>query len=273
LCSPQLLPPALTCGGRTGDAVASSLQAIFWDVDGTLAETELDGHRVAYNQALAEEGLPWRWDRARYLDDLAVAGGRERIECFLTAQEGRPPAGPLLDALVAAKKRLYADLMRSGAIPLREGVARLIGAAAAAGLPQMIVTTSSRAAVEALLAGSLAEVAGAFRGVISGDDVSRKKPDPQGYRLALAAAGLDPQRVVVLEDSIQGLAAASGAGLTTLVTLSSLSRHEGVGAFAAAAAVVDGLGSPERPLALLHGPPCPEGQVTLSWLERLLASA
>jgi beta-phosphoglucomutase-like phosphatase (HAD superfamily) len=115
-------------------------------------------------------------------------------------------------------------------------------------------------------------VAGAFRGWVSGDDVSRKKPDPQGYRLAmgLAGAGLDPQRVVVVEDSVQGLAAARGAGLTTLVTLSSLSRHEGVGAFATAAAVVDGLGAPDRPLALVHGPACPEGQVTLGWLERLL---
>jgi HAD superfamily hydrolase (TIGR01509 family) len=250
--------------------VAPFLEAIFWDVDGTLAETELEGHRVAYNQALAEAGLPWRWDRSRYLNDLRLTGGRERIALFLTDLEGRPPSETLLDALVAAKKRHYTELMRNGSIPLREGVARLIGDAAAAGLTQIIVTTSSRAAVEALMAGSLAEVAGAFRGLISGDDVSRKKPDPQGYRLALARAGLDPQRVVVVEDSAQGLASARGAGLTTLVTLSSLSRHDEVGVFAAAAAVVDGLGCPDRPLALLHGPACPEGQVTLSWLERLL---
>ena len=250
--------------------MALSVEAIFWDVDGTLAETELEGHRVAYNQALAEAGLPWRWDRTRYRNDLGLSGGRERMALFLTDLEGRPPSETLLDALVAAKKRHYSELMRNGSIPLREGVARLIGAAAAAGLTQIIVTTSSRAAVEALMAGSLAEVAGAFRGLISGDDVSRKKPDPQGYRLALDRAGLDPQRVVVVEDSAQGLASARGAGLTTLVTLSSLSRHDGVGVFAAAAAVVDGLGCPDRPLALLHGPACPEGQVTLSWLERLL---
>lgn len=250
--------------------MAPSLEAIFWDVDGTLAETELEGHRVAYNHALAEADLPWRWDRARYLHDLGLSGGRERMARFLTELEGSPPSEPLLDALVAAKKRHYAELMRSGSIPLREGVARLIGAAATAGLTQIIVTTSSRAAVEALMAGSLAGLAGAFRGWISGDDVSRKKPDPQGYQLAMAGAGLDPQRVVVVEDSAQGLAAARGAGLTTLVTLSSLSRHEGVGVFVAAAAVVDGLGGPDRPLALVHGPACPEGQVTLSWLERLL---
>jgi HAD superfamily hydrolase (TIGR01509 family) len=253
--------------------VAPFLEAIFWDVDGTLAETELEGHRVAYNQALAEAGLPWRWDRSRYLNDLGLSGGRERMALFLTDLEGRPPSETLLDALVAAKKRHYTELMRNGSIPLREGVARLIGAAAAAGLTQIIVTTSSRAAVEALMAGSLAEVAGAFRGLISGDDVSRKKPDPQGYRLALARAGLDPQRVVVVEDSAQGLESARGAGLTTLVTLSSLSRHDEVGVFAAAAAVVDGLGCPDRPLALLHGPACPEGQVTLSWLERLLPAS
>lgn len=250
--------------------MAPPLEAILWDVDGTLAETELEGHRVAYNTALAEASLPWRWDRARYLNDLQVAGGRERLARLLTDLEGSPPAASRLDRLVAAKKRHYAALMGSGTIPLREGVARLIGAAAAAGLTQIIVTTSSRAAVEALLAGSLAGVAGAFRGWISGDDVIRKKPDPEGYRLALTGAGLDSARVVALEDSAHGLAAARGAGVATLVTLSSLSRHEGIGAFRTAAAVVDGLGSPERPLALLRGPACAEGQVTLGWLEQLL---
>jgi phosphoglycolate phosphatase-like HAD superfamily hydrolase len=97
--------------------VAPSLEAIFWDVDGTLAETELDGHRVAYNQALTESGLPWRWDRARYLDDLGLAGGRERMARFLTDLEGSPPSGLLLDTLVAAKKRHYAELMRNGIEP------------------------------------------------------------------------------------------------------------------------------------------------------------
>ena len=121
--------------------MAPPLEAIFWDVDGTLAETELEGHRVAYNHALAAAGLPWHWDRARYLDDLAVAGGRERLDRFLTDLEGRPPSRPLLDGLVATKKRVYAELISSGALPLREGVARLIAAAAAADLTQMIAVS------------------------------------------------------------------------------------------------------------------------------------
>jgi phosphoglycolate phosphatase-like HAD superfamily hydrolase len=57
----------------------SSLKAVLWDVDGTLAETERDGHRVAFNQAFAEHGLPWQWDEARYGDLLRITGGRERL--------------------------------------------------------------------------------------------------------------------------------------------------------------------------------------------------
>lgn len=254
-------------------ALAPALEAIFWDVDGTLAETELDGHRLAFNAAFGELGLPWNWDPDTYLQWLTVPGGRERISAYGASLHGEPPSPELLDALVAAKKRHYATLLRKGSIVLREGVAPLITTAAAAGLTQMIVTTSSRAAVLALMAGSLAPYAAAFSGWISGDDVVRKKPDPEGYRRALERADLDPAGVVVVEDSIPGLAAARSADLTTLLTLSSLSRQESPDAFGAAAAVVDGLGTADRPLTLLRGPACPEGMVTLSWLERLLATS
>jgi len=253
-------------------ALAPALEAIFWDVDGTLAETELEGHRLAFNAAFLELGLPWNWDPTTYLDWLTVPGGRERLAAYGASLEGEPPSSELLDALVAAKKRHYGDLLQNGSIVLREGVARLISAAAAAGLTQMIVITSSRSAVQALMAGSLAPHAAAFSGWISGDDVARKKPDPEGYRRALERSCLDPAGVVVVEDSIPGLAAARSADLTTLLTLSSLSRHEGLDAFAAAAAVVDGLGTVDRSLSLLRGPACLEGMVTLSWLERLLAT-
>ena len=250
--------------------MARRLAALLWDVDGTLAETELEGHRLAFNAAFAEHGLPWQWDRDTYLPLLRMGGGRERMAAFLEQAEGAPPAAALLDRLVEAKKRHYARLLQGGALPLREGVVPLIDAARVAGLRQAIVTTSSRAAVDALVAGSLAERAGAFCAWFCGDDVTRKKPDPEGYLLALARLGLDPATVLAVEDSPPGLAAATAAGLTTLVTLSSGSRHEPAAAFAAAAAVLDGLGSPERHPTLLRGPACPGGQVTLSWLERLL---
>lgn len=251
--------------------MATGLQAIFWDVDGTLAETELEGHRPAFNAAFAEAGLPWRWDRSTYLQLLAVGGGRERIASYLSAVEGEPPSPTRLDSLVAAKQRHYAGLVGGGAIPLRDGVDRLLRAANAAGLTQLIVTTSSRLAVQALMAGSMGTDANVFSGWICGDDVARKKPDSEAYRRALEQTALAPQRVVVVEDSVQGLAAARGAQLTTLVTLSALSRHQASDSLATAAAVVDGLGTTERPATLVRGPACPGGIVTLSWLERLLS--
>lgn len=248
----------------------SRLQAVFWDVDGTLAETEMDGHRPAFNAAFAEAGLPWRWDPATYLELLSVSGGRERFHAFLEAREGAPPAPERLEALVRSKQRHYGELLRRGEVPLRPGVARLIKAAAAAGLEQMIVTTSSRPAVEALVAGSLAPLAGAFSGWICGEDVTRKKPDPEAYRLALAQAGVEAGNALVVEDSANGLAAARGAGLTTLITLSSLSRHEGIARLEGAAAVVDGLGEAEQPPTVLRGPDAPAEAMGLAWLESLL---
>lgn len=252
--------------------MTGGLQAILWDVDGTLAETELEGHRLAFNAAFAEHGLPWIWDRATYLPLLRVSGGRERMAAWVERSQGTPASPALLDRLVQSKKAHFASLLRRG-LPLRDGVARLIGAAAAAGLPQLIVTTSSRSAVEALLSGALAPQAGAFNGCICGDDVQRKKPDPEGYRLALDRLGLEATGVLAVEDSPQGLKAAVGAGLPTLVSLSEVSRHEPLAAFEAATAVVDRLGDPGLPLTVLRGPACPSGIATLSWLERLLPTA
>lgn len=251
--------------------MAPRLHALFWDVDGTLAETELQGHRLAFNQAFVDLGLPWHWDPPTYLRLLAVAGGRERLAAFLTEREGSPPAPSLLDALVAAKQRHYAALLAGGGLSLRPGVARLIAAAAAAGLQQAIVTTSSRSAVAALLSGSLANQAEALPIWICGEDVRGKKPDPEAYRLALARTGLAPETVVVLEDSAQGLAAARGAELTTVVTLSCLSQPGGAAALPGAAAVINHLGDPEVPATLLHGLPWPQRWATLPWLEALLA--
>lgn len=251
--------------------MAGGLQAILWDVDGTLAETELEGHRLAFNAAFADHGLPWRWDTATYLPLLRIGGGRERLAAWLERAEGVPPDAALLERLVASKKRHYGERLRAG-LPLRPGVVRLIEAAAAAGLRQLIVTTSSRAAVEALLDASLAPQARHFSGWICGDDVRRKKPDPEGYRLALGRLALEASRVLVVEDSPPGLAAAAAAGLPALVTLSEVSRQEPLEAYAAAAAVVDGLGADGQPLSVLRGPACPGGLATLSWLEQLLPS-
>jgi HAD superfamily hydrolase (TIGR01509 family) len=246
------------------------LAALLWDVDGTLAETELDGHRPAFNAAFADLALPWHWDEPTYLRLLAVSGGRERIAAWGLEQIGQPLDPLLLDRLVRRKQAHYRARVRDGAVPLRPGVAALIREAAAAGLTQAIVTTSGRAAVQDLLDGVLQPLAQAFAFRVCGEDVRAKKPDPEAYRLALERLASPSGGVLVLEDSRHGLAAARGAGLSCLITLSCLSRVEGLESYAGARAVVDGLAKEDGPVTVRRGPACPGPTVTLAYLQSLL---
>ena len=246
--------------------------ALLWDVDGTLAETELDGHRRAFNRAFQEGGLPWVWDRQRYLELLRISGGRERLSHFLAEVDGRPPAPERVEALQAAKQRHYGRLVAAGELTLRPGVARLMAAAADAGLGQVIVTTSGRAAVAALLEQLLPQQQRQLQLWVCGEDVAAKKPDPEAYRLAIRELKLAPGQVLAIEDSANGLAAAHGAGLAVLVTRSAASASESDEAFVRASAQVTHLGDRDQPCAVLHGPACPEGCITLSYLQQLLPS-
>lgn len=248
---------------------AAPLAALLWDVDGTLAETERDGHRRAFNRAFAEAGLPLQWDAAAYGRWLAVSGGHERIRAALTALEGQEPAPQRVADLQACKQRHYAALVEAGELRLRPGVAALIGAAAEAGLPQAIVTTSGRVAVRSLVDRLLPDRAEAFAFWVCGEDVQRKKPDPQAYRCALEQLQLPLHQVLVLEDSPAGLAAASGAGLACLLSVSHYGQALPLTAFAAARAVVSGLGPQDR---VLRGPACGTTPGTLSYLQQLVAA-
>ena len=254
----------------------SPIRALLWDVDGTLAETELTGHRPAFNRAFAEEGLPWHWDAETYLGLLRISGGRERMRSF-ARDSGHGLSEGQIERLQRRKQHHYEQLIRSGAIGLRPGVARLIREASAAGLPQAIVTTSGRASVQALVEGAAEELAQTFAFWICGEDVSRKKPDPEGYRQAIERLGLQPGEVLAIEDSRNGLQAACSAGLACLVTLSDSSRWEiaGEGAddFATALAVLDGLEDASRSPHHDSGPPDPSDPVTLGRLQRLRAAA
>lgn len=253
-----------------GMEAAVAVRALLWDVDGTLADTEFHGHRQAYNAAFRAAGLPWRWDGSTYRELLAVSGGRERLRHYLRQVGEQPMSDGCVEALMAAKQRAYADLARQGRLPLRPGVERLVAEVAARGRAQALVTTSSRSAVEALLAGQGSALVSAFAFWICGEDVEAKKPDPEGYRQALERLQLPPSQVLALEDSPQGLAAARAAGLPCLLTLGD-SPAPASDWWRGATAAVDHLGEEDRPTRLLHGgPPCQPALVTLSWLERLL---
>lgn len=219
------------------------LSALIFDVDGTLAETERDGHLPAFNAAFAEFGLPWVWDARLYGELLEVTGGKERIRHFAGRYDPVRAAaadfGELVQALHWAKTAHYVRRVAAGAIPLRPGVAELIGAARAAGLRLAIATTTSPENVHALLRASLApDAAGWFEVIGAGDIVPAKKPAPDIYTWVLARLALPAAACLAIEDSANGLAAALGAGLRCLVCRGEYTQEQD---FTGACAVVDSL--------------------------------
>lgn len=193
----------------------TDLRAVVFDVDGTLADTERDGHRPAFNAAFAAHGLDIRWAPEEYGRLLQVAGGRERIAHDLRARGHGDAADRLAPRIHATKTQLFCEAVRDGSIQARPGVLDLISGLRAAGIRIAVATTGRRAwvrpLIDGLLGGEVAEV------VVTGDDVGRLKPDPEVYLRTLRQLGVEPRQVLAVEDSAIGLQSAATAGIATVV--------------------------------------------------------
>jgi len=230
--------------------------ALLLDVDGTLADTERDGHRCAFNAAFAEVGLDWSWSEALYGELLSVTGGKERIRHYI--EHWQPPfAAPGdLDEFIAdlhrRKTRHYLELLGQGRIPLREGVMRLLRQARDAGVRLAIATTTTPENVSTLLACSGdADIGDWFEVIAAGDVVPAKKPAPDIFHLALDELRLPAHACVAIEDSAHGVRSALGADLQALlVTVNAYTEDQD---FSGAALVTDGLGGPDSPVKVLQG--------------------
>lgn len=233
----------------------AELKGLIFDVDGTLADNEQDGHRVAFNLAFADAGLDWFWDERTYDRLLQVFGGKERIRYYIDdfLEDFDLPAD--LDAFIRRihrrKTERYVELLQTGAIPLRPGVGRLIGEAHEAGLRLAIASTTTLENATTLLAQTLGDhSAGWFDVFACGDIVANKKPAPDIYEYALEQLGLSAPECLVIEDTELGLASARAAGLTTLITVNRTTQGQD---FSGAAIVLDSLGEPGAPFTALAG--------------------
>jgi HAD superfamily hydrolase (TIGR01509 family) len=217
------------------------LRAVIFDVDGTLADTERDGHRPAFNAAFAEHGLDVEWGVAEYGRLLAITGGSRRIAADLRDHGlGDDAADELAARVHRTKTALFRDAVTSGALGARPGLPELVADLAAAGIRLAVATTGRRSwvqpLVDRLLGGYPVEI------VVTGDDVAELKPDPEVYLRALAGLGLPAAEALAVEDSAVGLRAATAAGLATVVVTNGYTADQD---FAGAAAVLSGYDGPE----------------------------
>lgn len=225
------------------------LDALIFDADGTLADTE-ETHRQAFNAAFVEHALWWDWSPHQYTGLLLVSGGKERLATYIDSLPVPPKEKSRLAGMIPhihrTKSRIYGELLADGRAPLRTGVGRLIREAHAAGIHLGIASTSSSANVIALVTAGLGvDAYHWFSVIISGDHVAAKKPSPDIYNLALSALRVPAQACIAFEDSINGLRAAKAAGLFTVATPTIWTAGED---FSEADLLLPGFGDPDIPL-------------------------
>jgi HAD superfamily hydrolase (TIGR01509 family) len=226
-------------------------KTLIFDCDGVLADTERDGHLVAFNRMWQERGVNWQWSLAQYKEKVKIGGGKERMASLGRDDDFRavynvPHSDEEWWDTVAGwhkrKSEIYKELIASGALPGRPGVKRISEEALQAGWQLAVCSTSSLSSVQAVLDHVMGEaLAARFAGVFAGDMAKAKKPDPAIYLLALEKLNISPSDCVVVEDSRNGLLAATAAGLPCIITVNELTNEED---FHEAALVVTSLGDP-----------------------------
>jgi HAD superfamily hydrolase (TIGR01509 family) len=227
------------------------MKALIFDCDGVLADTELHGHLVAFNRMWQKAGVPWRWSEEQYAEKLKIGGGKERMRALFSepafqavhrVPSDEPAQKELLAQWHTQKTAIYQEIIASGNVPGRIGIKRLAEEALAAGWLLAVASTSAKPSVDAVLRFTVGDVTAAQFKVFAGDIVPKKKPAPDIYLFASQELGVPPDRCIAVEDSRNGLLAATAAGIKTVVTTSYFTTAEN---FDEAVLVLDSLGDPD----------------------------
>ena len=178
--------------------------AVLWDMDGTIIDTE--PFWIAEEHALVSAaGGTWTDQDAL---DLVGNDLTRSAEIILERTPVTGTTGHVVQQLLSGVVR-----RTQVEIPWRPGARTLLAELVTLGVPNALVTMSWDPLAQVLLE---ALPAGTFSTVVTGDAVSRGKPDPEPYRLAAERLGVDPRACVAIEDSPTGVASATAAGVPTL---------------------------------------------------------
>jgi HAD superfamily hydrolase (TIGR01509 family) len=227
------------------------MKALIFDCDGVLADTELHGHLVAFNRMWQKADVPWRWSEQQYAEKLKIGGGKERMRALFNepafqavypVPNDEPAQKQLLAEWHSKKAAIYQEIIASGNVPGRIGVKRLAEEALAGGWLVAVASTSAKPSVDAVLRFTVGEATAAHFKVFAGDIVPKKKPAPDIYLFASRELGVPPDCCIAVEDSRNGLLAATATGIRTVVTTSYFTAGEN---FDEAPLVLDSLGDPE----------------------------
>lgn len=249
-----------------------ALETLIFDVDGTLANTERDGHLRAFNSAFSKLKLDWVWTNDLYYKLLDIAGGQLRIKHYLKEYKPEfyhPNLNDFVASIHALKTKIYVNSLDAGIVALRPGVKRLLYEAKAAGLRLAIATTTTPENVDSLIINTLGrEVIDWFEVIGTGDCVPNLKPAADIYHYVLDKMNAPAQNAIAFEDSSNGMIAATKAGLKTLITVNEYTHLQ---TFNGVMVVLDSLGEVDKPFKVIKGEATKNTYVTVDYLQKLYA--
>ena len=243
------------------------LEGVYWDLDGTIANTELEAHLPAFNYAFNDFNLNWNWDISTYLNLLKINGGKNRIS-YYSKLINNSMNNQEVKKIHERKQYHYINYVKkNNVISLKMGVNRLIRELHKKKVRQFIVTSSSKKQAK-LIINQLFKEFSPFEFIISSDDVQFHKPNPMPYLKAMKLSGIKFNKSIVFEDSIPGLRSSLAAELPTIYVPSNIpadiDKDIDLDCF------IDCLGNESCKAKVIKGPKLDRNYVDFDYLEKYL---
>jgi len=244
------------------------LEGVYWDLDGTIANTELEAHLPAFNNAFKDLGINWHWDSNKYIELLRINGGKNRI-AYYSKSNNDNFSEDLIIRIHEKKQFHYLEIIKKNCVRFKTGVFRLINELHRKRVRQFIVTSSSRNQVN-LLIEYLFNGFNPFEFIISSEDVELKKPNPLPYLKAIQLSGIDKNNLIVFEDSNPGLQSSLAANLPTIFVPSNIPivLDENI----KLDCILDSLGDQNNVANVIKGPKLKKSYVDYNFLSDYLVS-